>query len=278
MLPPAAIIQQNVATALAEDIGDGDVTASLIGAETVAAARVICRQQAVLCGRAWFDETLRQVDGDASVRWAVDDGASVAPNDTVCRLEGRARSLLTAERTALNFLQLLSGVASETARYVAALQGSGTRILDTRKTIPGLRHAQKYAVACGGGTNHRMGLFDAVLIKENHIAAAGSITAAIQQARQLAGDRLVEVEVENLQQLEEALAASPDRIMLDNFGDRELAMAVATSAGRVELEASGGVELERIAALAATGIDYISVGALTKHIRATDFSMRFESS
>jgi nicotinate-nucleotide pyrophosphorylase (carboxylating) len=269
-----------VARALAEDIGTGDLTASLVPAAATGAAQVISREQAVLCGQAWFAEVFRQLDVSVRIEWLAHDGDSVRPNQTLCRLQGPARSLLTGERTALNFLQLLSGVSTITRQYVDAVAGTGCRILDTRKTIPGLRLAQKYAVRCGGGTNHRIGLFDAVLVKENHIIAATSIAAAVAQARSAAGARMVEVEVETLEELRQALAADIDRVLLDNFSRADLAEAVKINRGRagkkVELEASGNVTLRTIRATAETGVDFISIGALTKHLRAVDLSMRFE--
>lgn len=264
--------------ALREDIGPGDVTAALIPAATRFAARVICREAAIISGIPWFDETFRQLDAGVRVRWHVAEGQGVAADALLCELEGPARAILTGERTALNFLQLLSGVATTTAQHVAAVAGTGCRILDTRKTLPGLRTAQKYAVLCGGGSNHRIGLYDQVLIKENHIAAAGSIAAAVASARRLSPGLKVEVETENLAQLDEALAAGADLIMLDDFSLADMRTAVAhtrASAHGAKLEASGGVNLERLREIAAAGVDYISVGALTKHVRAIDLSMRF---
>lgn len=270
--------EEHVARALEEDLGSGDLTASLIPAERTARATVICRESAVLCGRDWFEAVFRQIDPRVTVHWLAEEGARIEANQTLCELEGPARSILTGERTALNFLQTLSATATATRRYVDAIAGTGARILDTRKTLPGLRLAQKYAVRCGGGTNHRIGLFDGVLVKENHIAAAGSLAAAVQRAREVAGSALVEVEVENLDELRQALASDVDRIMLDNFTLDEMREAVAltrSSGKKVELEASGNVTLETIRDIAATGVDYISVGALTKHVRAVDLSMRF---
>lgn len=264
-----------VSAALAEDVGSSDLTAALIPADKYEQARVICRENAILCGRAWFDEVFRQIDPAVEVTWLLEDGAAIEPDATVCRLQGPARSLLTGERTALNFLQLLSGTASETHRHVEAVRSSPARILDTRKTLPGLRQAQKYAVRCGGGHNHRMGLYDAILIKENHIAAAGSIAAAVIKAR--ASGVPVEVEVENLDELEQAIAAGADRVLLDNFDLDGLRAAVERNKGRAALEASGGVDLAGISAIAATGVDYISIGALTKHVRAIDYSMLFSA-
>ena len=272
-------IADQVRLALAEDVGSGDLTAQLIGAEVQASSTVITREAGVLCGKAWFDEVFRQLDPRTSVRWQVDDAQPLAPNQTLCTLQGNARTLLTGERTALNFLQLLSGVASQTRRYVDAMAGTRCRILDTRKTLPGLRLAQKYAVRCGGGTNHRIGLHDAILIKENHIAAAGSIAAAVAAGRAANARVLLEIEVENLDQLQQAITASVDRIMLDNFTLADMRAAVRVlrqqSLPGITLEASGNVSLDSIATIAATGVDFISVGALTKHVKALDLSMRF---
>ncbi len=274
--PPHDIVERDVRRALEEDIGSGDVTADLLPANAPARARVITREAAVLCGRAWFDECFRQIDESVRIEWQSADGDRVAPGTVLCHVEGPARALVSAERSALNFLQALSGTATVTATYVDAARGTRTTILDTRKTLPGLRVAQKYAVRVGGGRNHRMGLYDAVLLKENHIAAAGSIAAAIQRARALHPDLLVETEVETFAELREALAAGADRIMLDEFELHELAQAVAETAGRVPLEVSGSVALERVRAIAETGVDYVSIGALTKHVRAIDLSMRIE--
>ena len=271
-------LSEQVARALREDIGSGDITAGLIPARTLAQAQVLCREPAVLCGAPWFDETFRQLDPSLEVRWHFHEGTRVAADSILCQLAGAARVLLTGERTALNFLQLLSGTASVTQRYVEAVSGTGCRILDTRKTIPGLRSAQKYAVRCGGGTNHRLGLYDMVLIKENHIAAAGSIAAAVATARRDAPGVCVEVEAEDLEQVRQALAARADIILLDNFDLGQLRAAVALSRTHqhpAELECSGGVTLETLRAAAESGVDYISVGALTKHVTAIDLSMRF---
>lgn len=274
-----ADLSEQVSRALREDIGSGDVTAQLIAQQRQAHASVICRESAVICGTAWFDESFRQLDERVRVRWLVKDGATVAAGTVLCELEGPARALLTGERTALNFLQLLSATATVTAQHVRAVAGTACRILDTRKTIPGLRTAQKYAVHCGGGQNHRMGLYDLVLVKENHIAAAGSIAAAVQAARTQAPGVLVEVETENLQEFTQALAAASDIIMLDEFSLADMRSAVAlnrAAARPARLEASGGVTLPALAAIAATGVDYVSVGALTKHVQAIDLSMRLE--
>jgi nicotinate-nucleotide pyrophosphorylase (carboxylating) len=277
--PDSSYVSQTVATALQEDIGSGDLTAQLIPADRIARACVITREEAVLCGTAWFDEVFRRIDAGVRVTWSVRDGDRARADQQLCTLEGSARSLLTGERTALNFLQSLSGTATVTRRYVDAVAGTKCRILDTRKTIPGLRIAQKYAVRCGGGTNHRIGLFDAILVKENHIAAAGSIANAVSEARRVAAKVLLEVEVENLVQLREALDAHVDRILLDNFSLDDMRRAVQTTRAhanaRTELEASGNMSLETLRAVAETGVDYISVGALTKHVRAVDLSMRF---
>jgi nicotinate-nucleotide pyrophosphorylase (carboxylating) len=280
--PDPSYVSRSVATALQEDVGSGDLTAQLIPVERVARASVITREDAVLCGTAWFDEVFRQIDARVRVTWSVRDGDRVRPDQQLCILDGPARSLLTGERTALNFLQSLSGTATVTRRYVDAVAGTKCRILDTRKTIPGLRLAQKYAVRCGGGTNHRIGLFDAILVKENHIAAAGSIADAVSGARRVAAQVLLEVEVENLTELREALDAGVDRILLDNFSLDDMRTAVQTTSvhasARTELEASGNMSLETLRAVAETGVDFISVGALTKHVRAVDLSMRFAAS
>jgi nicotinate-nucleotide pyrophosphorylase (carboxylating) len=273
-------IVATVARALLEDVGDGDLTAALIPEHTAKRAHVISREHATLCGTAWFDEVFKQLSPAIHVEWQVRDGERMAPNQTICRLEGPARSLLTGERTALNFVQTLSGTATVTRQYADAIDGTGCRILDTRKTIPGLRLAQKYAVRCGGGTNHRIGLFDAILVKENHIIAAGSIAAAVAHARKLAGKRMVEVEVETLDELQQALATDIDRILLDNFTRADMLQGVKTARARsdrkVELEASGNMTLQTIRSVAETGVDFISAGSLTKHVRAVDLSMRFD--
>jgi nicotinate-nucleotide pyrophosphorylase (carboxylating) len=275
--PLPADLAEQVSRALREDIGSGDVTARLIPVGTRANARVLCREAAVLCGAPWFDETFRQLDPDVQVRWRVAEGASAAADTALCELEGPARALLTGERTALNFLQLLSATATHAQRYVEAIAGTGCRILDTRKTIPGLRSAQKYAVRCGGATNHRQGLYDLVLIKENHIAAAGSIAAAVAAARRESAGLRIEVETENLAQLREAIDAHADIVMLDNFGLEQLRVAVALNRAHARpalLECSGGITLGNVRLFADTGVDYISVGAITKHIAAVDLSMR----
>jgi len=266
----------SVKLALAEDIGSGDITASLIPERTSAQATVISRETAILSGRPWFEEVFRQLDTRVQIVWHARDGDRIVPDQTLCDLSGPARPLLSGERTALNFLQTLSGTATQTRAYVDAVRGTRAVILDTRKTLPGLRAAQKYAVTCGGGHNHRLGLYDAVLIKENHIAAAGSVTAALAQARAaVASDVPVEIEVENLDQLREALNAGATRILLDNFELERLSAAVRETDGRATLEASGGVTLGNIRAVAETGVDFISVGSLTKHLRSIDLSLRF---
>ncbi len=253
-------IEETVRRALTEDVGAGDLTAALIPAETQAEAQVVTREQAILCGTAWFDEVFRQVDNRIRVSWNTRDSDAIRPEQVLCTLHGPARGLLTGERSALNFLQLLSGTATLTRQYVEAVRETRAVILDTRKTIPGLRHAQKYAVSCGGGQNHRMGLYDAVLIKENHIAAAGSVAAALRAAAASAPPGVtVEIEVENLDQLREALEAGANRILLDNFSIEELTAAARETRGRVKLEASGGISLANIRAVADTGVDFISL-------------------
>ena len=268
-----------VSRAIAEDLRDGDLTAELIAAHTHAVARVVTREPATLCGRAWFDETFRQLDTRVAIAWHADDGDALVADSVVCELQGPARSIVTGERTALNFLQTLSGTATAARSYADIVAGTVTRILDTRKTLPGLRLAQKYAVRCGGGENHRIGLFDAVLIKENHIAAVGGVSAAVATARHRSPLVMIEVEVETLAQLREALATDADRIMLDNFSVADMRAAVQLRDGhgakRQELEASGSVDAATLAAVAATGVDFVSIGAITKHVRAIDFSMRF---
>jgi nicotinate-nucleotide pyrophosphorylase (carboxylating) len=269
-------ISVTVSRALAEDIGEGDLTAALVPESVQAQGRVISRQEAVICGTAWFDEVFRQVDDRIHIHWELKDGDAVRKDQMLCRLEGPARGLLTGERSALNFLQILSGTATEASRYAQAVQGTRATILDTRKTLPGLRTAQKYAVRCGGANNHRMGLYDGILIKENHIMAAGGITAAVQAARAGGAQVPVEVEVETLDQVREALSAGADILLLDNLDLAAMRQAVALTAGRAKLEASGGIDMEVVRQVAETGVDYISVGALTKHVRAVDLSMRFE--
>lgn len=269
-----------VARALEEDIGPGDVTADLVPAARRAEAAVVSREDAVLCGAAWFDEVFTQLDPAVSVAWAVRDGATISTGTVLCRLDGPARALLSGERTALNFLQSLSGTATVARRYADQVAGTGCRVLDTRKTLPGLRSAQKYAVACGGGTNHRHGLYDAILIKENHIFAAGGIAAALAAARAAHPKLSVEIEVESLDELEAALDGGADIVLLDNFPLDVLREAVARTRSRpgcvTRLEASGNVELANVRAIAETGVDFVSVGGLTKHLRAVDLSMRFQ--
>jgi nicotinate-nucleotide pyrophosphorylase (carboxylating) len=278
-VPPDVAAQ--VAAALREDVGGGDVTASLVPATQLVRGEVVSREDAVICGAPWVVETFRQLAPEISLEWAVRDGESVSAGATVFRLQGLARPVLTGERTALNFLQLLSGTATTTRQFVDAIAGTHSQILDTRKSLPGLRTAQKYAVRCGGARNHRMGLYDMVLIKENHIAAAGSLTAAISAARRLAPQVQLEAEVENLAELEQALAAGPDIILLDDFTLEDLRSAVQrvrATGSPVKLEASGSVNLQTVRSIAETGVDYISVGSLTKHVRAIDLSMRLEFS
>ena len=266
-----------VQTALREDVGNGDVTAGFVPENQLAHGQVITRESAVMCGRAWVEETFRQLDEGVRLKWHAEDGERINPAQNLFDIEGSARSILTGERTALNFLQLLSATATEARRYVDAVAGTGCTILDTRKTLPGLRTAQKYAVLCGVASNHRMGLYDMVLVKENHITAAGSLTAAVVAARKHVPGLKVEVEVETMQELEEALLAKPDIIMLDNFtlADMRKAVEITRSRGRsVKLEASGNVSLENVRETASTGVDFISVGGITKHVRAVDLSMR----
>ncbi|MEP6939820.1 MAG: carboxylating nicotinate-nucleotide diphosphorylase [Rudaea sp.] len=267
-------IRADVERALAEDFGAGDATADLLPAHASAGASVLTRERAVIAGGAWFDACFRARDAAVQIDWHVREGDAAAADTVLCHLSGNARALVGAERSALNFLQTLSATASVTAEYVAAVRGTRTRILDTRKTLPGLRLAQKYAVRCGGGHNHRIGLFDAILIKENHIAAAGSLATAVRAVRAAHPQLMLEVEVESFAELDEALGAGVDRVMLDEFSAEELRRAVDHVAGRVPLEVSGGVSLDRVRAIAQTGVDFISVGALTKHIRAIDLSMR----
>jgi len=271
----ASEIREDVAHALAEDIGTGDVTASLVSSTEYAHARVVTREQAVLCGSAWFEQCFYQIDHEVRIQWKARDGERLAGGQIVCEIEGRARSLLTAERSSLNFLQTLSAVATKTRAFVDVVAGTNAAILDTRKTLPGLRYALKYAVRCGGGTNHRMGLYDGVLIKENHIASAGGIGPVLEQARKIAPNLPTEIEVESIDQLKEAIAAGAKLILLDNFDLAGFREAVSVTAGRAALEASGGVNLETVRAIAETGVNRISIGSLTKDIRAVDLSMRF---
>jgi nicotinate-nucleotide pyrophosphorylase (carboxylating) len=274
-----ASIGPGVAAALAEDVGAGDLTASLVDAGAVVGAQIIARESLVLCGEDWVNEVFQQLDDSVIIDWYIGDGGRAEADDIICKLVGPARTLLTGERTALNFLQTLSSTATITAAYVAAVDGTKARVLDTRKTIPGLRLAQKYAVTCGGGLNHRTGLFDAILIKENHIKSAGGITAALRAAGDLGADVLIEVEVESHEELLEALDAGAQRILLDNFSIEDLQKAVVTNEDygyvAAELEASGNVTLATIRKIAETGVDYISTGALTKNVEAADLSMLF---
>jgi len=268
-------ISAQVRLAISEDVGSGDRTAALIPEDAVSRVDVICRDRSVISGVAWFDEVFRQLDSAISIEWLVQDSDTVNPGDLLCSMAGNTRALLTGERTALNYLQVLSGTATLAALYADTVKGTGARILDTRKTLPGLRLQQKYAVTCGGCHNHRVGLYDAILIKENHILAAGSITRAVTQALKMAPDLEVEVEVESLAELQEALDAGARRILLDNFDLVDLREAVQLNKGLARLEASGGVDLTTIRAIAETGVDDISVGALTKDVVAVDLSMRF---
>jgi len=270
-------ITETVAFALKEDIGSGDITAQLIPVTQTAKARIITRENAVICGTEWVNEVFRQIDSSVTIHWHVADGDTVKPDQLLFELVGSARSLLTGERTALNFLQLLSGTATICKSYADIVAHTQVRLLDTRKTIPGLRTAQKYAVTCGGCHNHRIGLYDAFLIKENHIAACGGIPAAISAAKEIAPGKPVEVEVESIAELEIALAGNADIIMLDNFSLADMKAGVALTAGRAKLEASGNVDTSTLAGIAETGVDYISIGALTKHAQAVDLSMRFQT-
>lgn len=265
---------ETVAASLREDIGDGDITAQLIPADKQASGHVITREHATIAGRAWVDEVFRQVDTSVALEWLVEDGERVSPYQVLFRMTGTARSLLTAERTALNWLQTLSAVATSCAGYAERVAHTPVRLLDTRKTLPGLRFAQKYAVTCGGCHNHRIGLWDAFLIKENHISACGSIAAAIAEAHRIAPGKPVEVETENMAELEQALRAGADIIMLDEFSMEDLRAAVAITEGRAKLEASGGINSDTLVPIAETGVDYISIGALTKDVKAVDLSMR----
>ncbi|WP_372980901.1 carboxylating nicotinate-nucleotide diphosphorylase [Marinobacter sediminum] len=277
---PAELLRQSrvetVAQSLREDIGDGDITAQLIAADTQGSGRVITREHATVAGKDWVDEVFRQVDPSVVLEWQVHDGDKVVPDQVLFQMRGPARSLLTAERAALNWLQTLSGVATVSASYADKVAHTKVRLLDTRKTLPGLRLALKYAVTCGGCFNHRIGLWDAFLIKENHISACGSIAKAVAEARRIAPGRLVEVETENMDELDQALAAGADVIMLDEFSLADMRAAVALTAGRARLEASGGINEQTLVPVAETGVDYISIGALTKDVKATDLSMRLD--
>ncbi len=275
-VPPAELPEQ-VAAALREDIGSGDLTAALVPPRQRVHGQIVTREAAVLCGRPWAEASFQQLDRQVRLDWRADDGTHLVAGQILCDIEGPARAVLTAERTALNFLQLLSATATAASRFVAAVAGTGCAVLDTRKTLPGLRSAQKYAVRCGGAVNHRMGLHDMVLIKENHILAAGSIASAVEAARALATGTRVEVEVESLAEFEQALDAGADLVLLDDFSLPDMSAAVARNRARgrlARLEASGSVTLESVRAIAATGVDFVSVGALTKHVRAVDLSLR----
>lgn len=270
-------LSQQVANALNEDIGSGDISAKLIAKKQSACATVICREPAIMCGQAWFNEVFAQLDEQVNIEWLVQEGDKIPANTLLCKLQGRARSLLTGERTALNFLQTLMGTATAANRYSEELAAHGkTKLLDTRKTLPGLRLAQKYAVRIGGGVNHRVGLYDAVLIKENHIMAAGSLANAVSKAKAKFPNTFIEAEVESLAELTEALSLPLDRIMLDNFSLQDIHQAVSLTQGKIPLEVSGNVTFDNLAALAQTGVDFISTGAITKHLYAIDLSMRFE--
>lgn len=270
-----AVITENVTKALDEDISSGDLTSLLISSNEEMQMNLLIRESAVLCGQAWFDKAFKLLDGNSQIEWQYHDGDKVTNGKDICTVRGNARALLSAERTALNFLQTLSATATVTMHYQQLVAHTACRILDTRKTIPNLRMAQKYAVQCGGGTNHRIGLFDAFLLKENHLSAAGNLNKAIEQARIISADAMLEVEVETLDQLKVAIEAGVDRIMLDNFNLEQMRDAVAINRGRVELEASGNIDQTTIKDVAETGVDFISIGALTKHIRAIDFSLRY---
>ncbi|MGL6289193.1 MAG: carboxylating nicotinate-nucleotide diphosphorylase [Silanimonas sp.] len=274
--PPSEIIDAQVRAALAEDLGPGDATAALLD-DGSAEAHVVCKESAVIAGGPWFDACFRALDPTARIDWRIAEGQRVEPGTILCTIHARSRAIVSAERSALNFLQTLSATATTTAAYVAALAGSRTRVLDTRKTLPGLRLAQKYAVRAGGGVNHRIGLFDAVMLKENHIAAAGSIAAAVQRARAMHPTLPLIVEVESLDELDQTLAAGCERILIDDFDDAMMREAGRRAAGQIPLEVSGSVSLERLPAIAATGVDYVSVGALTKHVRAIDLSLRLSA-
>jgi len=269
-------IEETVATALDEDIKTGDLTAGLIPASIQAVANIYCREKAIICGRPWFDEVFRQIDEELTVDWQCEEGEEVEIDQLICTIKGSARNILSAERTALNFLQTLSGTATTTSEYVKPLANTKTKLLDTRKTLPGLRLAQKYAVACGGGQNHRIGLYDAILLKENHIIAAGGIAEAIGLAKFQHPGKTVEVETESLSEVEEAIEGNADIIMLDNFTLEMMHKAVALVNHRAKLEVSGNVEIEHLATLADTQVDFISTGAITKHLRCIDLSMRFK--
>jgi len=268
-------IQQDIKLALEEDVGSGDISAMLIDESEQLDMQLLVREDALLCGAAWFDEAFKQCDPSIQINWSAGDGDRVVADRVLCEISGPARAMLTAERTALNFLQTLSGTATTTSNYADQIRHTSCRILDTRKTIPHLRRAQKYAVQCGGGMNHRIGLFDAYLIKENHLAASGSIKAAVQRGRELKPECFLEVEVENLDQLQQAIELKADRALLDNFSIEQLKQAVVINDKRIQLEASGNITNENLLQIAETGVDFISIGALTKNLRAIDFSLRY---
>lgn len=272
---PQSVIEESVFYALKEDVGDGDITAELIPHENVSLATVISRESCVFCGLEWFEETYRQLDDEILIDWFVADGDSIKPDQVICTISGSSRHILTGERTALNFIQMLSATATVSKKYAKKVKGTSTKVLDTRKTIPGLRMAQKYAVSCGGCKNHRLGLFDAFLIKENHIKACDGIQNAVAAARFHNPDLKVEVEVENLDELQQAINAGADRVLLDNFDIKTMQQAVSICKGKVVSEASGNITLDNISDIAKTGVDFISTGALTKNIKAIDLSMRF---
>jgi nicotinate-nucleotide pyrophosphorylase (carboxylating) len=277
MQPSPEDIERNARLALEEDIGSGDLTAGLIPSQQMATARLISREPAVLCGRAWFDACFHLLNADIRITWHAQEGESILPDQLLCEIHGNAKALLTAERCALNFLQTLSGVATITRRYVDAIAGTGAAIMDTRKTLPGLRLAQKYAVTMGGGLNQRIGLYDGILIKENHIAAAGGILPALQAALRNSSSAPIQIEVETLAQLQTALDAGAELILLDNFSLDQMRTAVSLTAGRAQLEASGNIMLDNVRTVAETGVQRISVGSLTKNVRAVDFSMRIDT-
>lgn len=270
--------KQSIKQAISEDLGSGDITASLIPEAQISQAFVISREPAIIAGIDWFNAVFEEICPSTEIRWKVKDGEQVAAETLLCEIKGKARAILSAERTALNFLQTLSGTATKVNIHMQAIKGTHATILDTRKTLPGLRHAQKYAVTCGGGKNHRMGLYDGILIKENHILAAGGIANAVTNAKKLQTHLLIEVEVENLDELTQALHAGADIVLLDNMPPRLLRQAVELNQGQAKLEASGGIALHNIRAIAETGVDYISIGALTKDVQAIDLSMRFKGS
>ena len=269
--------KESIKRAISEDIGNGDITASLIPESQISVASLISREAAIIAGIEWFNAVFKQICPDTEIHWKVVDGDKVVANTLLCEIKGQSRGILTAERTALNFLQTMSGTATKVSTYVQAIKGTSAMILDTRKTLPGLRNAQKYAVTCGGGKNHRQGLYDGILIKENHILAAGSIAQAVTNAKALGSGMPIEVEVENLDELTQALEAKADIVLLDNMPPPLLRQAVALNRGQVKLEASGGITLENIRAIADTGVDYLSIGAVTKDVKAIDLSMRFNT-